>query len=159
MIWRNYRQNYRYQKWWEIYRKIIDIEKNDLSPTPTPNAIISTIRQPGASRWDGTEEDLNCQDLGREKQVNFHVIVVEPGEFSCHRRQNRWIDTIFGHWLVIALIGNCLNLWQSLNQVIRILLERNIKVCCHQSMDYKRELFKQPRKSFLHGICVNSCLI
>ena len=26
--------NYRYRKWWEIYRKLIDIEKNDLSPTP-----------------------------------------------------------------------------------------------------------------------------
>ena len=28
-------KNYRYQKLWEIYRKIIDIEKKDLSPTPT----------------------------------------------------------------------------------------------------------------------------
>ena len=35
VIWRNYRQNYRYRNWLEIYRKIIDIEKNDLSPTPT----------------------------------------------------------------------------------------------------------------------------
>ena len=34
VIWRNYRQNYRYRNWLEIYRKIIDIEKNDLSPTP-----------------------------------------------------------------------------------------------------------------------------
>ena len=36
VIWRNYRQNYRYRNWLEIYRKIIDIEKNDLSPTPSP---------------------------------------------------------------------------------------------------------------------------
>ena len=35
VIWRNYRQNYRYRNWLEIYRKVIDIEKNDLSPTPT----------------------------------------------------------------------------------------------------------------------------
>ena len=34
VIWRDYRQNYRYRNWLEIYRKIIDIEKNDLSPTP-----------------------------------------------------------------------------------------------------------------------------
>ena len=34
VIWRNYRQNYRYRNWLEIYRKIFDIEKNDLSPTP-----------------------------------------------------------------------------------------------------------------------------
>ena len=35
VIWRNYRQSYRYRNWLEIYLKIIDIEKNDLSPTPT----------------------------------------------------------------------------------------------------------------------------
>ena len=35
VIWRDYRQNYRYRNWLEIYRKIIDIEKNDLSPTPS----------------------------------------------------------------------------------------------------------------------------
>ena len=34
VIWRDYRQNYRYRNWLEIYRKIIAIEKNDLSPTP-----------------------------------------------------------------------------------------------------------------------------
>ena len=30
VIWRNYRQHYRYRNWLEIYRKIIDIEKNDV---------------------------------------------------------------------------------------------------------------------------------
>ena len=30
-------KNYRYRKWWEIYQKIIDSEKNDLSPAPTPS--------------------------------------------------------------------------------------------------------------------------
>ena len=34
VIWRNYR----YRNWQEIYRKIIDIDKNDLSPTPTQTA-------------------------------------------------------------------------------------------------------------------------
>ena len=37
VISRNYRHDYRYRIWQEIYRKIIDIEKNDLSPTPTWN--------------------------------------------------------------------------------------------------------------------------
>ena len=36
MILRNYRQHYRYKKFKENYQKIIDIEKFDLSPTPTP---------------------------------------------------------------------------------------------------------------------------
>ena len=35
VIWRNYRQNYRYRNWGEIYRLIIDIEENDLLPTPS----------------------------------------------------------------------------------------------------------------------------
>ena len=34
-IWRNYRYRYRYRNWQENYRKIIVIEKNDLSLTPT----------------------------------------------------------------------------------------------------------------------------
>ena len=34
MIWRNYRQSYRYRNWQQIYLKIIVIEKNGLTYTP-----------------------------------------------------------------------------------------------------------------------------
>ena len=53
MIWRNYRQNYRYRKWWKIYRKIIDIEKNDLSPTPNCQGSVQ-------SRGRGLKTSTTC---------------------------------------------------------------------------------------------------
>ena len=55
MILRNYRQSYRYRKLEENYRKIIDIEKFDLSPTPSFTWSLS---------WTGREfSEQKCPDL------------------------------------------------------------------------------------------------
>ena len=39
MIWRNYRQSYRYWNWQKNYRKFFIIENNYLSYTPTPHPV------------------------------------------------------------------------------------------------------------------------
>ena len=58
MLLRNYRQNYQYRKFEESYRKIIVIEKFDLSPTPMSGASDTKLNDERYNQLDR----VNCEN-------------------------------------------------------------------------------------------------
>ena len=88
VIWRNYR--YRYRNWQENYRKIIVIEKNDLSLTPRlgtghifgkERSSRSFGQQPGADTWISQKFFLQSSkfeiwlDRSFEKKSKYLIVV------------------------------------------------------------------------------------